>query len=134
VLLDESDTGGVRMALNLGHTLSHALEAASGYRLQHGEAVAYGLRAALDIGTSMGVTPAPVSARATRLLRRLDLAQHPLDLSVANVLSYIEADKKRRSGRIRWVLVGTEGITVRDDVPASIVEAATTRALAGPGH
>jgi 3-dehydroquinate synthetase len=134
VLLDEADTGGVRMALNLGHTLSHALESASGYRMQHGEAVAYGLRAALDIGTSMGVTPAAVSARATRLLRRLDLAQRPLDLSVANVLSYIEADKKRRGGRLRWVLVGPDGVTVRDDVPTSMVEAATTRALSGPSH
>ncbi len=64
VLLDEDDTAGVRIALNLGHTLSHALEAATGYRLRHGEAVAYGLRAALDIGLAMGITPVPIAARA----------------------------------------------------------------------
>ena len=86
VLRDERDTGDIRIALNLGHTLSHALEAATGYRMRHGEAVAYGLRAALEIGTTMGVTPPSVAARADRLLRRLDLGQEPLAVPVAEVL------------------------------------------------
>ncbi len=131
VLLDERDTGDVRAALNLGHTLSHALEAATGFQLRHGEAVAYGLRAALDIGTSMGVTPAAIAARATRLLDRLELATEPLDVPVADVLEYIEADKKRREGRLRWVLVGLDGVTMRDDVPPSIAHRAVASALAG---
>ena len=126
VLRDERDTDDVRISLNLGHTLSHALEAATGYRLRHGEAVAYGLRAALSIGTSMGVTPSAVSARAERLLRRLELAQEPLDVSVPDVLSYIESDKKRSGGTPRWVLVGPTGTEVHDDVPASLVEAVVT--------
>ena len=131
VALDAHDTGGIRMALNLGHTLSHALEAATGYRLRHGEAVAYGLRAALEIGTSIGVTPLAVAARATRLLDGLGLATGPLDVSRDEVLGYIEADKKRRDGRTHWVLVGAGGITIRNDVPAPIVLAATGAALSG---
>ena len=54
VLSDERDTNDVRIALNLGHTVSNALQAATGYRIRHGEAVAYGLRAALNIGVELG--------------------------------------------------------------------------------
>ena len=80
----------------------------------------------------MGVTPAATSARATRLLRRLGLAQEALDVSVPDVLGYIESDKKRSGGKIRWVLVGTHGTEVYDDVPADVVHAAVTGALAAP--
>ena len=131
VLVDELDSGDVRMALNLGHTLSHALEAATAYRMRHGEAVAYGLRAALEIGVSMGVTPPAVANRATRLIRWLGLAEPPVDVSIDEVLTYIASDKKRRGGRPRWVLVGTNGVTIRDDVPAAAVRDAVTVALAG---
>ena len=54
----------------------------------------------------MGITPPSVAARAARLLRRLDLGQEPIAVPVAEVLAYIEADKKRRDGKLRWVLVG----------------------------
>ena len=133
VLRDEHDTRGVRMALNLGHTLSNAIETATGYGLPHGTAVAYGLRAALDIGTSMGVTPPAIAARATRLLDRLGLATEPLDLPVNEVLEYVQADKKRLGGKLRWVLVGGDGIKIRDDVPTSIAQSAIVGALAGQG-
>jgi 3-dehydroquinate synthetase len=131
VLTDERDTAGVRMALNLGHTVSNALEAATGYRIGHGEAVAYGLRAALGIGVSLGVTPTATANRATRLLRRFELGQDRLDVSVDEVLGYVESDKKRRAGKPRWVLVTTEGVSIRDDVPAAIVRSAITEALSG---
>ena len=101
VLLDERDVTGVRMALNLGHTLSHALEAATSYRLRHGEAVAYGLRVALDIGVSIGATPTAIASRGHRLLDGLGLATLPLDVPVMDVLAYLEADKKRRDGQTR---------------------------------
>jgi 3-dehydroquinate synthetase len=131
VIHDERDTEGVRVALNLGHTVSHALEAATGYRLRHGEAVAYGLRAALHIGVSLEVTPVPVARRAERLLSGLRLAEDAVDVPVIDVLAYIESDKKRKGDRIRWVLVGSDGITIRDDVPAASVDLAVSAALAG---
>jgi 3-dehydroquinate synthetase len=131
VLSDERDTDGVRMALNLGHTVSNALEAATGYRIRHGEAVAYGLRAALDIGVSLGVTPSATANRATRLLRGFGLGQDRLDVSVDEVLSYVESDKKRRAGKPRWVLVANDGVSIRDDVPTATVRSAITQAVAG---
>ena len=131
VIQDEHDTGDIRIALNLGHTLSHALEAALGYRMRHGEAVAYGLLTSLEIGTSMGITPPPVAARAARLLRRLGLGQEPITVSVSEVLKYIEADKKRRDGKLRWVLVGKAGAEVHEDVPPDVASAAIGAVLAG---
>lgn len=131
VMLDELDATGVRAALNLGHTLSHALETATDYQLRHGEAVAYGLRAALGIGTSMEVTPPSIAQRAIRLLDRLGLAVARLDVPVAEALTFLESDKKRRDGQLRWVLVGDHGIVIRDDVPASVAVASVSEALAG---
>jgi 3-dehydroquinate synthetase len=134
VLLDEHDRSGVRMALNLGHTLSHALEAATGYRLRHGEAVAYGLRTALAIGTALDVTPSATASRAERLLDGLGLGTEPLEVPLDDVMAYIEADKKRRDGRLQWVLVGSSGISIRSDVPSAAVRAAVTKALGGRGR
>ena len=66
VSADEREQGGAtgRISLNLGHTVAHALETADGYTtLLHGEAVAYGLRAACRIGVALGVTPPDRAAR-----------------------------------------------------------------------
>ncbi len=76
VLADERERGaaGGRITLNLGHSLGHAVEAAAGYGdLLHGEAVAYGLRAACRIGLAVGVTPPDRADRIGRLLDQLDL-------------------------------------------------------------
>ena len=62
----------------------------------------------------------PIAARATRLLQRLDLGQEPINVPVAEVLGYIEADKKRRDGKLRWVLVGKAGAEVHEDVPPAV--------------
>jgi shikimate kinase/3-dehydroquinate synthase len=66
VTADEREQGqaGGRIALNLGHSLGHAFEAAGGFgELLHGEAVAAGLRAAARIGEELGVTPPEWRAR-----------------------------------------------------------------------
>ena len=69
VTADERE-GGLRMTLNLGHTIGHGIEAAAGYRaILHGEAVAYGLRGAFAIALAMGLTT-PRSRRAHQLAAR----------------------------------------------------------------
>jgi hypothetical protein len=89
VLADERERGasGGRIALNLGHSLGHAFEAAGGYGgLLHGEAVAYGLRAATRIGVEVGVTPQERAERIDRLLDVLVLATQPLPYLLATVM------------------------------------------------
>jgi 3-dehydroquinate synthase len=135
VLADERERnpGGGRITLNLGHTLGHAVEAAAGFGgLLHGEAVAYGLRAATQIGTEMGVTRPDRGDRICRLLDRLDLAIEPLPYSLADVLAHMATDKKHAAGRLRWVLPTADGVVIRDDVDAGLVERAAAPLLTAP--
>lgn len=127
----ERDPASGRIRLNLGHSLGHAVEAAAGYAdLRHGEAVAYGLRAACRIGVALEVTPEARAARIMALLDRLGLAIDPLPYSLDAVLDHLGADKKHAGGRLRWILPTADGVTVRDDVDPSIVEAAASSLLA----
>ncbi len=124
---EQAPTGG-RITLNLGHSLGHAIEAAAGYGdLRHGEAVAYGLRAATRLGVELGITPPPRAERIARLLERLRLGQGSLPYPVGAVREALAADKKHAGGRLRWILPDATGVTVRDDIPDEPVE----RAIAG---
>ncbi len=133
VVADERERGpdGGRITLNLGHSLGHAVEAAAGYGdLLHGEAVAYGLRAACRIGVALDVTPADRAARITSLLDALELGVAPLPYPLDTVLDHLATDKKHAAGRLRWVLPSADGVVVRDDVPADVVAAAASSLLA----
>ncbi len=70
VVADERESGR-RAILNFGHTVGHAIEAASGFQLLHGEAVSFGMVAALALGVARGVTEPGLLARTTALLARL---------------------------------------------------------------
>ena len=131
VTADEREQGG-RISLNLGHSLGHAIETAAAFRgILHGEAVAYGLRAALRIGVAMDVTPPDRADRVERLLDRLELGLAPLPSPVGAVLEAVATDKKHHAGHLRWVLATDGGWTVRTDVPADVVAAAARSVLAG---
>ena len=138
VTADEREQGatGGRIALNLGHTVGHALEAVDGYEtLLHGEAVAYGLRAAVRIGAASGVTPPARAARIEQLLDRLGLGVTPLPYPPGEVLEATGTDKKHAGGRLRWVLPTAEGSVVRDDIPDAPVLTAIEGVVAGrPGQ
>jgi 3-dehydroquinate synthetase/shikimate kinase len=133
---DEKEAAGTvgRIRLNLGHSLGHAVEAAGGFgELLHGEAVAYGLRGAVRIGTELGVTPAPRAVRVEALLTRLGLATAPLPYPLDTVLAALATDKKHADGNLRWVLPSDEGPVVRADVPEELVERVAASLLDGSG-
>jgi 3-dehydroquinate synthase len=116
VVADDETEGGRRAILNFGHTVGHALEAASGYDLLHGEAVALGMLAALTLGEARGVGSPALTARARSLLTRLGL---PVDLEprlTAEVLARVAVDKKRRGGAIKFVFCPAPGQTRLVDV------------------
>jgi 3-dehydroquinate synthetase/shikimate kinase len=132
VVLEDEREAGERISLNLGHSLGHAIEAAAGFEgLLHGEAVAYGLRAATRIGVERGVTPPERAARIELLLDRLELGRAPLQASLDDVLAALTTDKKHRGGLLRWVLPTAEGHVVDPDVPASLIRSIAADVLAG---
>jgi shikimate kinase/3-dehydroquinate synthase len=106
VSADERERTGLRVRLNFGHTLGHALEAASGYSLMHGEAVSIGMASMLSIGVELGVTPPALCERVVTLLARLGLPTRAADEGTrARALELVRYDKKRRGDAIEVVLL-----------------------------
>lgn len=120
VAADERDEG-VRQTLNLGHTVAHAIEAATGYtRYRHGEAVAIGLLAALRLSDREALR-----AEVERLLSEHGLPVTFEGASVADVVAMTDRDKKRSGGQTRFVLVEAPGkVTPGHRIPeAALAEA-----------
>ncbi len=96
---------GERGALNLGHTIGHALESASGYRLRHGEAVSIGLVAEARLAERIGLAQPGLSALVASVLASLGL---PVEISStidrARLLAAMEHDKKKTGGSVRFTL------------------------------
>jgi 3-dehydroquinate synthase len=102
--------GGRRALLNFGHTLGHAIEAVTGYRLWlHGEAVSVGMIFAAQLGWRMGVTPRATADRLEALLARFGLPTRIDGLSAAALLRATLWDKKARGGQVRWALLTALG-------------------------
>ena len=121
---DERETTGYRTLLNYGHTIGHALEAATEYgRLLHGEAVAVGMMGAARIGGRLGLTPPEVVERQEALLRRFDLPLRCPEVDLERVTAAIALDKKAQGKTLRWVLLeGVGRAVVRSDVPDTLVQ------------
>jgi len=125
VSADERE-GGRRAILNAGHTVAHAVERASSYRVPHGEAVALGLLAESALAADLGLAPAGVGARVSAVLSRLGLPVRLVPpLAPDALLPAMASDKKNRAQIIRFALpsaVGTmatgEGWTVAAPEPA----------------
>ena len=117
---------GVRMILNLGHTLGHAIEAATGYKqLLHGEAVAWGMIAAVGIAARRGTVSAAEAARMERVIRMYG-PMRGFTAGAAELVALTAKDKKNRSGARSFVLpVGIgDAVVVRDVSEAELMVAA----------
>ena len=102
---DERELTGHRALLNLGHTVGHAIESASG--LHHGEAVGLGLLAACRVSAALGAPD--LEPEVTQALRRSGL---PADLGpylADDVLARVQVDKKRIGDKVRFVVVREVG-------------------------
>jgi 3-dehydroquinate synthase len=98
---------GLRATLNLGHTIGHAVELASGFELRHGEAIAIGLVAEARLAEKLGLTEATagLSARITAVLRGLGLpTEIPADLPVPVMLQAMRLDKKKERQVVKFAL------------------------------
>jgi 3-dehydroquinate synthase len=105
--------GGLRQILNFGHTLGHALEAATEYRLGHGSAIAQGMLSEALLGERLGVTDPGTHARLQGPLSLLVGTPRAVDAEAA--VPYLRADKKVRAGKMRVVLLKRLGEVDRGD-------------------
>jgi 3-dehydroquinate synthase len=127
VSMDERESGP-RMVLNFGHTLGHALEAATGYKqLLHGEAVGWGLIAATHLSLARGTLTRKQADRIVALILRYG----PLPAFTAKpekLVALTGSDKKNRSGRRAFILAKGIGATeiVYDVTDAELLAAANS--------
>jgi 3-dehydroquinate synthase len=96
---------GQRAALNLGHTIGHAIELASDFRLRHGEAVALGMVVEAQMAEEMGLAEPGLSETIASLLADVGLpTEIPTDLATDKILQAMQLDKKRAGSRVRFAL------------------------------
>jgi len=130
VVSQDERESGLRMILNFGHTVGHALEQATGYKLLlHGEAVGWGMVAALYVARERGTITGKQFERLERLIH-LYGPLPALKLRVPKVVGATEGDKKNVGGVTRFVLpVGIGDAGVVEDVTAAELEAAVKYVL-----
>lgn len=117
VVEEDFREGGRRAILNLGHTYGHALESVGGFgSYTHGEAVAWGIGRALELGRILGITDDEYRRRVERLLLAYGYALDPVSYAPRELIEAMGQDKKRSGGELRFVvqreLCSTEVIPV----------------------
>jgi 3-dehydroquinate synthase len=106
-----------RRILNFGHTLGHAVESVSRYRLRHGEAIAIGMAAEAELAVSIGLMGRADAVRLKRLLKAYSLpVRIPPNISRRSVVSMTLRDKKRRGDAVLYTLPQRIG-AARNGVP-----------------
>jgi 3-dehydroquinate synthase len=117
IVAEDERERGVRALLNLGHTFGHAIETGLGYGVWlHGEAVAAGMVAAVDLSARLGWLDSAAVNRVVALLQRAHLPiRLPSELSVPRFMELMAVDKKAHAGRLRLVLLKEIGDAVVTD-------------------
>jgi shikimate kinase/3-dehydroquinate synthase len=127
VAADERDAGR-RQVLNLGHTVGHAIETATGYaRYRHGEAVGLGLLAALRLS---GQDDLRAQVRELLLAQRLPVTLGEASVDVGQVLAATARDKKRVGAHVPFVLVQAPGdVLTGREVPEADLRSAVAELI-----
>ena len=125
VVSKDEKEAGLRAILNYGHTIGHAVESLTGYRLvNHGEAVAIGMVAAGQLAANLQLWNDLAPERQLNLIQKTGLpTQLPAQVDIAAILDALQTDKKVKAGRVRFVLPTQIGAaTVTDKVPTAEIE------------
>jgi 3-dehydroquinate synthase len=105
VIEDDPYEKGVRAALNLGHTVGHGVELASGFRLRHGEAVAIGMVAEARMAEKIGLAETGLADEIAAVLQAVGLpTEIPPDLDRNEIAAAMTRDKKKAGGVVRFAL------------------------------
>ena len=123
---DERDDKDIRIMLNYGHTLGHALEAATDYRkFKHGEAVGIGMALAAKIAVKLGLLPQKDAQRIRTLITAAGLKTSAKDIPANKIISSMRRDKKFIAGVNRFVLpAGIGRAVVTENIPESLIRQA----------
>lgn len=126
VVSQDEKEAGLRAILNYGHTIGHAIESLTGYRLvNHGEAVAIGMVAAGQIAAALNLWDGDSCDRQNALIQKAGLpTQVPAGVAIDDILIALQSDKKVEAGQVRFVLPTRIGAAiVTDEVPADVIRA-----------
>lgn len=130
---DEREAG-LRQILNFGHTVGHAMEAASGYADGHGSFVAAGMVLEAAMGERAGITEPGTARELAAILGRFGLGRLPgWPVDPEGVLRRLNADKKAREGRVRFALVRRLGAAAEGHGWSHELDSALVRAVLGEG-
>jgi 3-dehydroquinate synthase len=102
---DEFDQEGIRAKLNLGHTIGHAIESASRFRMLHGEAVSIGLIGAARLSMDKASLSRGETAKLRSMLRYFGLPVKSLNMNKDRIIELMHFDKKTSDGKLRFVLI-----------------------------
>ena len=120
---DEKETLGIRILLNYGHTIGHAIESSTGYtKYLHGEAVSIGMMAAAKIGQLAGVLGKEEVSRQEDVLKAYGLPVKAQNLVAEEIIEATTSDKKTSDGIVNWVLLNGLGNAVTNNrIPKNYV-------------
>ncbi|MDR3572512.1 MAG: 3-dehydroquinate synthase [Anaerolineaceae bacterium] len=120
IILEDPYEKGLRQVLNFGHTVGHAVELISGFRLSHGEAVSIGMVVEARLSEKMKLAQPGLSSEIAETLSRLGLPiRIPVDLDRDAILETVKVDKKRANGKVLFALPVNIG-DVRPGIEANI--------------
>ena len=120
---DERETLGIRILLNYGHTIGHAIESSTGYtKYLHGEAVSIGMMAAAKIGQLAGVLREEEVCRQEDLQKAYGLTVKAQNLVAEEIIEATTSDKKTSDGIVNWVLLkGLGNAVTNNKIPINYV-------------
>ncbi len=128
---DPQERGTRRALLNLGHTFGHALESSLGLgTVTHGEAVAWGMARACELGLALGITSQDLSDRIKRILESFDFeirVPYPGGQDSGIFMDALMNDKKKKNGSLKFVVPDKSGacIVSSDNIPIQLLKEIT---------
>ncbi|MCH7761995.1 3-dehydroquinate synthase, partial [candidate division TA06 bacterium] len=130
VARDERDNKGVRVILNFGHTVGHAIEQAKSYKERHGRAISIGMLCATEIACHLGLCREETRDRLERLLKNLGLPVKMKGVSLKKLFQAESLDKKFIHGKNRYVLPTRIGkVVIREGISYQTIRSVVSKRI-----
>lgn len=121
-----------RMILNFGHTFGHALERCSRYTLRHGEALIYGMLAALKLSVRYAGLDSLAAEQYSALLKAVPVPLLPSGLHAERLIKTLQYDKKNKNRHLRFVLIKKPGLAgIYEEIPSAVIYETAEEILKG---